>query len=103
MPSKDFRIGSFDKPVLKTNQNFAHLNGKVSLLYHELQQIISTLRREDKIPTADLVFQIFNDKRKIDVKGKDKRTFTEIFDRFVDEKSFSAATKNLDQIYKINF
>jgi hypothetical protein len=81
--------------VRKSNPKADHYNRQVSLLYHELRQIISTLRREDKIPSADLVYQLHNQKRNVEVSPKNKRAFTPIFEQFLDEKAFSAATKKL--------
>jgi hypothetical protein len=46
---------------------------------------------------ADLVYQLHNQKRNIEVESKNKRPFTSIFEQFLDEKAFSAATKKLYQ------
>ncbi|HZY80626.1 MAG TPA: hypothetical protein VFE50_13970 [Cyclobacteriaceae bacterium] len=66
IPSQDPREGYLEKPVAKTNPMADHFNEKIMLLYHEVQQIISTLRREDKVPSAHVVFQIYRDKKHID-------------------------------------
>jgi integrase len=93
----DFRSGNFEKPIAKTNPKADHYNNQISLLYHEIQQIISTLRREDKVPLADLVYQIHQNKKKIELKPKKETSFTEIFEKFLDEKSFTASTRKLYQ------
>lgn len=107
VPPSDFRSGNFEKPILKTNPKADHYNGQISLLYHEIQQIISTLRREDKVPLADLVYQIYQKRKKIELKPKNKPSFTEIFEKFMDERSFTASTKKLyqnlhDQLLEFN-
>jgi integrase len=97
IPSSDFQPGTFEKPVRKTNPKADQYNRQISLLYHELQQIISTLRREDKVPSAEMVFQLHNRKRTVEIAPKNKRSFTSIFEQFLNEKAFSAATKKLYQ------
>jgi hypothetical protein len=79
IPLTDFQPESLEKPVRKSNPKADHYNQHISLLYHELQQIISTLRREDKVASADLVYQLHNQKKNIAVESKNKRPFTSIF------------------------
>jgi hypothetical protein len=42
VPPSDLKSGNFEKPILKTNQRADHYNSQIPLLYHEIQQIIST-------------------------------------------------------------
>ena len=60
IPPQDFKAGQVDKPVARTNPNADHYNNQVTILYHEILSIVSTLRREDKVPTADLVRHIYS-------------------------------------------
>src|SRR5687767_8814512 len=74
IPVSDFRPGRLEKPVLKGNPKAEHYNKQISLLYHEIQQIISTLRREDKLPTADLVYLVHQNKKRIESKAAEKKS-----------------------------
>lgn len=95
IPVSDFQQGYLEKPVAKNNPKADHYNKQVSLLYHEIQQIISTLRREDKMPTADLVYQIYQTKKRIESKVIDKKSFADVFQTFLNEKAFKSATLKL--------
>ncbi|HMJ68162.1 MAG TPA: phage integrase SAM-like domain-containing protein [Cyclobacteriaceae bacterium] len=95
IPLQDFRPGNVEKPVAKSNPNADYLNQNVSLLFHELQQIISTLRREDKIPTADVVSRLHHDKTRVVLKPLKSTPFDKLFQIFLDEKNFTAATLKL--------
>lgn len=91
----NFRFGHLDTPILKTNSKADHYNSQSSVLYHEIQQIISTLRTKDKIPLADLFYQIRQNKNKIELKSKNASSFRIVFEKFIDEKSFTASTNKL--------
>lgn len=95
IPWQDFREGHLEKPVAKTHPMSDHFNDQIMLLYHEVQQIISTLRREDKVPTAHVVYQIHQDKKRIDSKPRPGKKFDELFQTFLNEKNFTAATLKL--------
>jgi len=72
-----------------------HYNKQISLQYHEIQQIVSTLRREDTLPTADLVHRIYQNKKRIESKSIDKKSIGEVFQTFLNEKSFKSTTLKL--------
>ncbi|MEI9921399.1 MAG: phage integrase SAM-like domain-containing protein [Bacteroidota bacterium] len=95
IPLQDFKPGNIEKPVAKSNPNADYLNQTISLLFHELQQIISTLRREDKIPTADVVSRLHRDKTRVVLKPLKPVSFNDLFQTFLDEKNFTAATLKL--------
>jgi hypothetical protein len=101
IPLQDFNQGNVEKPVAKSNPNADYLNQNVSLLFHELQQIISTLRREDKIPTADVVSRLHHDKTRVVLKPLKSSSFNELFQTFLDEKNFSAATLKPGDDYEL--
>lgn len=49
--------------ILGTSTYFAHTSEQLQTV----KNIISTLRREDKVPLADLVYQIHQDKKRIEL------------------------------------
>lgn len=95
VPLQDFRPGNLDKPVAKSNPNADFFNQKILLLFHELHQIISTLRREDKVPTADVVSRLHQDKTRVVLTPIKSFSFNELYQTFLNEKDFSAATLKL--------
>lgn len=139
IPPSDFKAGQIERPVARTNANADHFNNLITLLYHELLAIISKLRREDKVPTGDLVHYIYNNKALLDTRKlngtlalaaieptsndlstlnyhndfvstdetgsqddtnapnsfKKKKPFDQIYQEFLDEKAFTAATLKL--------
>ncbi len=50
---EDYEPGRLERPVRKTSAKAEHYKKQVSLQYHEIQQIVLTLLREDKIPAAN--------------------------------------------------
>jgi integrase len=66
IPPSDFKAGQIERPVARTNANADHFNNLITLLYHEILSIISKLRREDNVPTGDLVHYIYNNKSLLD-------------------------------------
>jgi len=139
IPLQDYKAGHIDHPVAKTNPNADHYNKQVALLYYEILSIVSALRRDDKVPTADLVRHIHYNKEQIDMKRLSSRAsiatlppshrdagtsdeisedgdtktnynetsnadsksthprkhFSEIYEEFLAEKAFTAATLKL--------
>ena len=53
IPPEDYEPGRLERPVRKTGAKAEHYNKQVSLQYHEIQQIVLTLLREDKLPAAN--------------------------------------------------
>lgn len=95
IPPEDLYEERIDMPVRKTNPNAEHYNKQISLLYHELHQIISTLRREDKVPLADLVYKIFQDKKRIELSPVNNKTPQQVYKDFMAEKEFPQSTADL--------
>lgn len=76
-----FLCRTFNQKVLKSQCGKVILwriiiIGRFLFFITRLQQIISTHRREDKVATADLVYQLHNQKRNIEVQSKNKRPLT---------------------------
>ncbi len=95
IPPEDLYEDRIEKPVRKTNPDAEVYNSQISLLYHELHQIISTLRREDKIPMADLVYKIFQDKKRIELSPVSNKTPQQVYIDFMAEKEFPESTAGL--------
>lgn len=95
IPKEDFKSGVVQKPVRTTNANAAHLNRLVDQVYSKIMSIQSELLREDKAPTADLVYHLYNKVETVDFKPQQNSMLSVSFDRFLKSAGYNARTAKL--------
>ena len=67
IPVSDLKREVVQKPVRSTNPNAAHLNRMAEQVYSKIMSIESQLLREEKIPTAGLVHELYHKAQLLEV------------------------------------
>ena len=95
IPESDFKKGVVLKPVRSSNPNAAHLNRMAEQVYNRLISIQTQLQREDKIPTADLVYYLYHRVETVAVTKAMNSKLSVAFAEFLKAADYDAATEKL--------
>jgi integrase len=97
IPKSDLKKGVIQKPVRSSNPNAAHWNRLADQVYSKIMSIQSQLLREDKVPTADLVYELYHQNEEVELAKTylPETTLVESFTRFLKAESYDHATEKL--------
>lgn len=100
IPLQDFDGSNLEKPVLKSHPNHRHYNSIITNVVHRITAIQSTLILQRKAPTADLVFQMFNENEEVEVEKINDPIIKSLFQEFL---LFKGPTASTYKLYKTTF
>lgn len=95
IPIEDLKKGALQKAVRSSNQNSTHLNKMLDQVYTKITSVELRLKREDKVPTGDLVHKMYDQDEIIDVSGRKDMSMIALLEQFLQAKSYTSNTHKL--------